>query len=304
MAFRWIVVLSSLALLLVARFFWMSGPQLLTATELLSEAESALQQSGYDILARIDLPKLTNGGDAEGLLLFSGVDLERALANQNPEQLLDIPVALLAMTSVDGDAKLIPSELPVNIWSIDGATQALNIPPVQWSERISASQLENPRSLDVTPSIPLRVVSTLSYAETLDRIEQIGKTVLGEENMWVVDIGRRIAVSEHEQFKMALLIMLDSALPDSPPQIDSDDSYILNCCHRVLVTEDQEGVVTVLTRPLNSLDNLMATTAQSPTCGRPTVSSSAAAGSTMAVTEMTCPFDAAVWFALQRDSAK
>ncbi len=305
MTSRWIaVVMAVVVLIVVGRFLWLPVPKALTASELLSEAEDALQQSGYDVLARIEKPKLTNHQNAEGLILFSSVDLERALITQNHEQLLHVPVALLAVTSADGEAKLVPSALPVNIWSANDAAQALNIKPILLGDRIPPSQLESPRPLEVVPSTPLRVTSTLPYPQTLARIEEVAKSVLGEESIWSMNIERRISTSENGLARSTLLVMFDGALPGSTPHADTGDLQILNCCHRILVTQNPNGDVTVLVKPLNSLDNLAASTAHSPVCSRPTPGEIVADGAAMAATEMSCPFDAAVWFSLQRISSQ
>lgn len=300
-----IVVLTVVMIVVVARYLIQSDPKLLTASELLSEAEAALQESGYDVLARVDKPRLISDKNADGLLLFSGVGLERALAAQNPELLLDLPAVLMAITTANGEVKLIPSALPPNIWSIiDGGQQTINAPPPKLDNRIPASQLGDPQPIEVVPSAPLRVSSKASHEQTVARIETIAKNVLGEDSVWSIDVGRRIATDANELAQLTLLVMLDDALLGSSLNTSTDDWRILNCCHRILVMQDAEGDVTVLVKPLNSLDDLMATTAQGPVCSHPASDDSGVDGTVMAAMEMSCPFDAVVWFSLQRISGQ
>ena len=300
-----IVVLTVVMVVVVARYLIQSDPKLLTASELLSEAEAALQESGYDVLARVDQPRLISDKNADGLLLFSGVGLERALAAQNPELLIDVPVVLMAITTANGEAKLIPSAHPLDIWSTDGVQQIINAPSPKLVNRIPASQLGDPQPLEVVPSAPLRVSSNVSHEQTVARIETIAKSVLGGDNVWSIDVGRRIATDDNELAQLTLLVMLDDALPGSSLNTSTDDWRILNCCHRILVMEDAEGDVTVLAKPLNSLDDLMATSAaQGPVCSQPASDDSEVDGAVMAAIEMACPFEAAVWFSLQRISGQ
>lgn len=305
MALRWIIaVLTVVIIAVVARYLIQPDPKLLTASELLSEAEAALQESGYDVLARVDEPRLISDKNADGLLLFSGVGLERAFVAQNPELLLDVPVVLMAITTANGEAKLIPSALPMTIWSIDGAQQTTNAHLPELDNRIPASQLGDPQPLEVVPSAPLRVSSKAPYEQTVARIETIAKNVLGEDKVWSIDVGRRIATSDNELAQVTLLVMLDDALPGSSLNTSTEDWRLLNCCHRILVMQGAEADVTVLVKPLNSLDDLMATAAQGPVCSKPASGDIAVDGAVVAAMEMTCPFDAAVWFSLQRISGQ